>query len=339
MAQLNEMIREFRGSVKQSVEGLALLMGMPPEEYARLEADWIPPDEVLEKLCTLFEWNFQDTKRIALQSSGESADPPASEPHPSQPLPSGTLQEFSEALREAREAVGQSPEGVATLLGLDTQHYRSIEEGLVPSDDLLQQICSLFHWNYRQVRQRLINRNASMLFQRPTASTATEMTEPSAAPVPGPALGTRIREQREAVGQTLDGLSILLEISPPFLEEIESGLANPDAALLRRIAALFQWNFHELQLAEQKRRLPEFHPAVMRLPNDAQPQQRQRLKSLQDAIAEPWLRLTAKQQESVLAQLELVRDTVRRWGTPPAAPAPGPSAVSKPETEPAKAKS
>ena len=47
MAKLNEMIREFRDSVNQSVEGLALLMGMPPEEYARLEEDWIPPDDVL----------------------------------------------------------------------------------------------------------------------------------------------------------------------------------------------------------------------------------------------------------------------------------------------------
>ncbi|HBI30037.1 MAG TPA: hypothetical protein DDY54_10390 [Deltaproteobacteria bacterium] len=76
----------------------------------------------------------------------------------------------------------------------------------------------------------------------------------------------------------------------------------------------------------------------MRLPNDAQPQQRQRLKSLQDAIAEPWLRLTAKQQESVLAQLELIRDTVRRWGTPPAAPAAKPPAAAEPEPKSGKTK-
>ena len=331
MAKLNEMIREFRDSVNQSVEGLALLMGMPPEEYARLEEDWIPPDDVLERICSLFEWNFQDTKRSALQSSGEPAESQAPSPPPKL-LQLGTPPEFSEMLQESREAVGQSPEGVATLLGIDSQFYLSIEQGLTPSDDLLQQICSLFHWNYRQVRQRLINRNASMLFQRPTASTPVETTELPAAPAPGPALGTRIREQREAVGQTLDGLSILLEISPEFLEEIENGTVHPDAALLRRIAALFQWNFHALQLDEQKRRLPDFHPVVMRLPNEAQPQQRQRLKSLQNAIAEPWLRLTAKQQESVLAQLELIRDTVRLWGTPPAAPAPKPPAAPEPES-------
>ena len=80
MAKLNKMVREFRNSVNQSVEGLALLMGMPPEEYARLEEDWIPPDDVLERLCSLFEWNFQDTKRSALQSSGEPAESQAPTP-------------------------------------------------------------------------------------------------------------------------------------------------------------------------------------------------------------------------------------------------------------------
>jgi transcriptional regulator with XRE-family HTH domain len=248
MAKLNEMVREFRNSVNQSVEGLALLLGMPPEDYARLEEDWIPPDDVLERLCSLFEWNFQDTKRSALQSTGEPAESQAPSPPPKL-LQSGLPPKFSEMLREARETVGQSPEGVATLLGIDSQFYLSIEQGLTPSDDLLQQICSLFHWNYRHVRQRLINRNAAMLFQRPTDSTPPETTETALAPAPGPALGTRIQEQREAVGQTLDGLSILLEISPEFLADLESGVTNPDAALLRRIATLFQWNFHELKLA------------------------------------------------------------------------------------------
>ena len=339
MAKLNEMIREFRDSVNQSVEGLALLMGMPPEEYARLEEDWIPPDDVLERLCTLFEWNFQDTKRSALQSSGEPAKPLQPKPLQPNPLQPGTPPEFSEMLRESRESVGQSPEGVATLLGIDLQHYLSIEQGLIPSDDLLQQICSLFHWNYRQVRQRLINRNASMLFRTPTSSNTPEATATALVPTPGPSLGTRVREEREAVGQTLEGLSILLEISVEFLEQIESGAANPDLALLRRIATLFHWNYHELQRAEQKRRLPDFHPAVMRLPNEAQPQQRQRLKGLQEAIAEPWLRLTTKQQESVLAQLELIRDTVQSWDTPPSAPKSAEAPSSEPESIPGKTKS
>ena len=77
----------------------------------------------------------------------------------------------------------------------------------------------------------------------------------------------------------------------------------------------------------------------MRLPNEAQPQQRQRLKGLQEAIAEPWLRLTAKQQESVLAQLELIRDTVQSWDTPPFAPKSAEAPSSEPESIPGKTKS
>ena len=60
MAKLNEMIKDFRLSIDQSIEALALLMQMDPEEYARLEEDWNPPAGVLQRLCALFEWNYQD---------------------------------------------------------------------------------------------------------------------------------------------------------------------------------------------------------------------------------------------------------------------------------------
>ena len=57
MAKLNEMIKEFRLSIDQSVEAIALLMQMDSDDYARLEEDWIPPADILQRLCALFEWN------------------------------------------------------------------------------------------------------------------------------------------------------------------------------------------------------------------------------------------------------------------------------------------
>ena len=51
------MIREFREDIGQSIEGLALLMQLEPDEFARLEEDWIPPDDILKRLCALFQWN------------------------------------------------------------------------------------------------------------------------------------------------------------------------------------------------------------------------------------------------------------------------------------------
>ena len=62
------MIREFREDIGQSIEGLALLMQLEPDEFARLEEDWIPPDDILKRLCTLFEWNYNDIKRLADKS-------------------------------------------------------------------------------------------------------------------------------------------------------------------------------------------------------------------------------------------------------------------------------
>ena len=55
MAKLNEMIKDFRLSIDQSIEALALLMQMDPEEYARLEEDWKRPAGILRRLCALFE--------------------------------------------------------------------------------------------------------------------------------------------------------------------------------------------------------------------------------------------------------------------------------------------
>ena len=62
------MIKEFRLSIDQSVEAIALLMQMDPDDYARLEEDWIPPADILHRLCTLFEWNYQDISRLALNT-------------------------------------------------------------------------------------------------------------------------------------------------------------------------------------------------------------------------------------------------------------------------------
>ena len=79
MSELNQRIREFREDIGQSIEGLALLMKMEPEEFARLEVDWIPPDEILQRLCSLFEWNYKDIKRLAQNT-------PNSKPKEKRPL-------------------------------------------------------------------------------------------------------------------------------------------------------------------------------------------------------------------------------------------------------------
>ena len=113
MAKLNEMIREFRESINQSVEALAMLLQLSPEEYNQLEENWNPPDPVLERICTLFEWNYQDIKRISLQGpfnkesdSEEEGDADTGQSSPAS-LP------FAQKLAQARMEAGQTPEGMA----------------------------------------------------------------------------------------------------------------------------------------------------------------------------------------------------------------------------------
>ena len=159
MAKLNEMIREFRESINQSVEALAMLLQLSPEEYNQLEENWNPPDPVLERICTLFEWNYQDIKRISLQGpfnedpdSEEEGDADTGQSSPAS-LP------FAQKLAQARMEAGQTPEGMAMLLGVSEDYYLLLEENTQPDDDLLRRICGLFHWNYNEVLQKLRTRN------------------------------------------------------------------------------------------------------------------------------------------------------------------------------------
>ena len=117
MAKLNEMIKEFRLSIDQSVEAIALLMQMDSDDYARLEEDWIPPADILQRLCALFEWNYQDISRLALNTP--------------QARQTSTIEgnraraTFGEQLQAERLAVGQTLEGLSTLLGIPVDYYQA----------------------------------------------------------------------------------------------------------------------------------------------------------------------------------------------------------------------
>ena len=325
MANLNERIRDFRQNLGQSIEALALLMQMDPQEYARLEVDWIPPDDLLERLCALFEWNFQEILQLARRT-------PVSIPHASfhgsdalQELPKAAEGQtvFSAMLRQAREQAGQPAEGVAMLLGLPTEHYLELEQGHSVSDELLQRLCSLFHWNYVQTRQRLRNQNA-LVFSGPQRPLNVEEIRDSIPhiefPNPpemvedqDPRLGERLRVAREVVGQTVEGVALLLEVNDEYYLEMEAGTIHPDDELLKRIAVIFRWNYNELKAKEHKQRFGSIQPSVTQLPESGFSGNRHKLKNLFDAVNKGWNHLSRTQQDSLLAQLELIKESVVRW--------------------------
>lgn len=308
MAKLNEKIKEFRLSVKQSFEGVALLLDVPVDTYKRLEEDWIPPDDLLERLCTLFSWNYQDTKRLASQSGNPVAAAPMSR--------SNGSESFGEMLSEARLRVNQNPEAMAMFLDLSVEGYLELESGKVPADALLRRICSLFEWNYVQIRQRLINRaTPRMLAPKPMALKEFQRKQPpstkpkwEAPSVIQESLASLLQKGRIGFGQSPEAIALLLNVPVEFYEQLESGKI-PDSTLLKKIASLFHWNYNELQMLVNNENIKHFQPAVTKLVSPSDDSQYQ-LTEIFASIQGAWNQLPSEKQQALLSQLELLRDAV-----------------------------
>ncbi|MDP6330770.1 MAG: helix-turn-helix domain-containing protein [SAR324 cluster bacterium] len=321
MAKLNEMIREFRESINQSVEALAMLLQLSPEEYIRLEGNWNPPDPVLERICTLFEWNYQEIKRIALQGPFTGNEDP-NEPVQEEPeqISSASLP-FPQRLAQSRMDAGQTPEGMAMLLGVSEDYYLLLEENTQPDDDLLRRICGLFNWNYNEVLQKLRTRHHPLFStSRPTFSYDEIRRDEISGEIPelpeiqpSQPLNERIRQAREEVSQSIEGLALLLQLNPEYYEQIESGKINPDEDLLKRISALFQWNFQDLIKEERRSSFKNFHIPQNLLKSRSLNDASREMKQVVRNISEDWGQLNLEQQRLLLNQLELIRDTMKRW--------------------------
>ena len=321
MAKLNEMIREFRESINQSVEALAMLLQISPEEYSQLEENWNPPDPLLQKICTLFEWNFQEMKRVALQgpfTGNENPEELASE-EPQQS--SSASLHFAERLKQSRMEAAQTTEGMAMLLGVSEDYYLMLEESTQPDDELLRRICGLFHWNYNEILQKLRTRhNPVFSTSRPILSYEEirqdgNITEISQLPdiQPSITLNKRIREAREEVSQSIEGIALLLQLNPEYYEQIESGTIQPDEELLKRISALYQWNYQDLIKEERRSSFKDFHIPQNLLQNRSLNDASREMKQVVRNITEEWGQLNQEQQRLLLNQLELIRDTIKRW--------------------------
>ena len=321
MAKLNEMIREFRESINQSVEALAMLLQLSPEEFNQLEENWNPPDPVLERICTLFECNYQDMKRISLQGpfnkesdSEETGDADTGQSSPAS-LP------FAQRLAQARMEVGQTPEGMAMLLGVSEDYYLLLEENTQPDDDLLRRICGLFHWNYNEVLQKLRTRNHPLysttrppLYFDEMRMDGVSASLPKLPEIQAPQpLNQRIQQAREEVSQSTEGLALLLQLNPEYYEKMESGEITPDEELLKKICALFQWNYQELIKEERRSSLKDFHLGQNQLKKRSLHDANRELKLVVRDINEDWSHLNREQQRLLLNQLELIRDTMKRW--------------------------
>ncbi|MDP6656623.1 MAG: helix-turn-helix transcriptional regulator [SAR324 cluster bacterium] len=322
MSKLNEMILEFREDIGQSIEGLALLMQMDPQEYARLEKDWIPPDETLQRLCALFEWNYQEIKRLA------DVTPSAKKSKTIQPNQQSSSVENNSAesaptplaklIKDAREAFKQDELGIATLLGISVDYYQEFENGVIPPDEFLRKLCSLFGWNYKQILQKINSQSSVLLSNQPSLLHAIEIQarlpkqevlEIPEVPPPVP-LHEQILQARMNADQNVEGISILLQINPELYEQIESGTVNPDPDLLKRISSLFGWNYNELLNREKSSHFSQLLPAITSLDSPDSSITEIKLRKILQEIAENWQGISKEQQQILLTQLEFLRGSM-----------------------------
>ncbi len=318
MSKLNQMILEFREDIGQSIEGLALLMKMEPEDYLELEKDWIPPDDILKRLCSLFEWNFKEIKVIADNS------PSKGQRKNNTKLASNSLKVenpidqrlplFSKMVLQARNDVNQDEIGIATLLGISVEYFKEIENGLLPPNELTRKICTLFGWNFKEIKQK-INAQSKILFHNDPQfidpkknkihlSDNEKLSKKKFKP-PVP-LNEILLKARKDANQNIEGVSLLLQINPELYEKIESGSVNPDPDLLKRIASLFGWNYHDMLKREKSSNFGQFLPVVTKLDSKEISFNGIKLRKIQQEIEEKWASISREQQETILKQLDFL---------------------------------
>ncbi len=161
----HELLRTTRQEAEQTVEVMAVLLNMSPEEYEALETWKYPDEETLKRLCLMMEWNYYDTQRLIINEmispnrpvpaappdapQGEGGAPHA--PQPAEYRHAPTMSTLGERLREVRLITGQSTEIIALMLNIDEEHYLRIEGGEQPSDEVLRRISLVYNWNYQDL--------------------------------------------------------------------------------------------------------------------------------------------------------------------------------------------
>ena len=128
---------------------------------------------------------------------------------------------------------------------------------------------------------------------------------------PGVSLHEQIKQARIGADQNVEGMSLLLKIYPEYYQQIESGDAVPDPELLKRISTLFGWNYHEILNREKNARLSQLQPTVTILKFSDSSVNEVKLRETQAEIAENWKNISREDQQTLLTQLEFIRDSMK----------------------------
>jgi transcriptional regulator with XRE-family HTH domain len=226
---------------------------------------------------------------------------------------------FHELLREARERARQSTEVMGILLNIEEDHYRAIEDGAAfPDNETLRRLCMMLEWNLYDA-QRLINNEVAARPGSARAGDEAALRALQSVPLdgtapPGPgrdSLGARLREVRETTGQLVDIIAMLLGITAEQYRRLEAG-EPPGDDLLRRISMVYDWNYLDLLSLLRTEQAHALQPHRIGSPYPGNSVQGLRLKSLVQELESLFASLPERDQQFVLTQLELVRETMRK---------------------------
>ena len=128
----------------------------------------------------------------------------------------------------------------------------------------------------------------------------------------GVTLHELIQQSRIEAKQNVEGISLLLQISTEYYEQIEAGEVFPEQELLKRICSLFGWNYHELLNREKNSQFSQLLPAIIVRDSPDNSLTEIKLRKVQQEISENWQKISKEQQKTLLTQLEFIRGSMEK---------------------------
>jgi len=231
---------------------------------------------------------------------------------------------FHELLRRTRQEADQTEEVMGVVLNMSAEEYRDLETWRYPDEDTLKRLCLMMEWNYYDTQRLIINEMISP--RRPAPAGAGDQDAPHNDPAaqsrtarggpPAPAagrngLGERLREVRMITGQSMDIISLMLNIDEEEYKRLEEGM-QPSDELLRRISMVYNWNYQDLISVLRSEHAKNFQPSRVGMPFLGSTAQSARLRQVIGEMEGLFVKLSDADQQMILGQLELIRDSIRR---------------------------
>lgn len=230
---------------------------------------------------------------------------------------------FHRMLRKLREDASQSLEVMAVLLNMQEEDYVAIEEGRkYPDNETLKRLCMVAEWNYYDTQRIIINEmtgpspaHASLSPGEGEAAVKALQSTPLDTPISSVAkiresLGNRLKDVRLRTGQTVEIICMLLNISADEYRRLEGG-EHPGDDLLRKISIIYDWNYYDLMSLLRTEQVTSLQPLRQGMPFPGRSPGMGQLKSMWPEMERLFDALQEREQQFVLSQMELVRDTMR----------------------------